>query len=288
MSNRHCAASTLLVVAVLTGCSDPADEGRPAESGAPATPGPSRQAAPAEPSPRTAAEFLARAEEAMAAEKGWTFAVEGREGLLLQGQENAATYTATVRRTTGGSWALHSTGSSRSGKGVTEAEEIYVVDGDVHVKEGTAAWRHGPLSGPEFADKVEDPMAAIDAFRAYGDAVALSREANGPVRLRVRTASAALTAVREQGVVRKALRELAPALEQLRAAGVTAPESRIRVERIEETVVLDPSTYRITAHTFRCAFLIPYGGQDIRYDQEVTERTEGTYEGVIALPGGVG
>lgn len=288
MRNHPCAAAAFLVAAVLAGCSGSTDEGKPVESRAPATPGQSRQAAPAEPRPRTAAEFLARAEEAMAAEKGWTFAVEGREGLLLQGQENAATYTATVRRTTGGAWALHSTGSSRNSKGVTEAEEIYVVDGTAYVKEGTAAWEHGPLSDPEFADKVEDPVAAIDAFREYGDAVSLTQGTNGRVHLHVRTTSAALTAVRDQGVVQKALRELAPTLKQLRAAGVTAPESRIRVERVEESVVLDPSTYRITAHTFRCAFLIPYGGQDIRYDQLVTERTSGAYGGTVALPEGVG
>ncbi|GAA4068560.1 hypothetical protein [Streptomyces shaanxiensis] len=287
MRSRTCAAATFLVAAVLTGCSGSPDGKEPVESRAAATPGQSRQAAPAEPRPRTAAEFLARAEQAMAAEKGWTFAVEGREGVVLQGQESAATYTATVHRTTGGAWALHSQGSSRSSKGVTRAEEIYVVDGTAYVKEGTASWEHGPLSDPEFADKVEDPVAALDAFREYGEAVSLSEGTGGGVRLSVRTTSAALTAVREQGVVQKALRELAPTLEQLRAAGVTAPESRIRVERVEESVVLAPSTYRITAHTFRCTFLIPHGGQDIRYDQLVTERTSGAYDGAVALPEGV-
>ncbi|AZQ36961.1 hypothetical protein EJ357_28840 [Streptomyces cyaneochromogenes] len=287
MSNRHCAAAAFLVAAVLTGCSGltddsgSPDEAKPLES--------AESVESAEPRPRTAADFLARAEQAMAAEKGWTFAVEGREGIVLQGQESAATYTATVHRTTGGAWALHSQGSSRSSKGVTEAEEIYVVDGTAYVKEGTAAWKHGPLSDPEFADQVEDPVAALDAFREYGEAVSVSEdeETDGGVRLSVRTTSAALTAVREQRVVQKALRELAPTLKQLRAAGVTAPESRIRVERVEESVVLAPSTYRITAHTFRCAFLIPYGGRDIRYDQLVTERTSGAYEEAVALPEGV-
>lgn len=288
MRNHHRAAATVLVAAFLTGCSGSADEGKPVESRAPATPGQGRQAAPAEPRPRTAADFLARAEKAMAAERGWTFAVQGREAVLLRGQESAASYTATTHRTTGDGWALHSTGSSRSGKGVTEAEEIYVIDGTAYVKEGAAAWEHGPLSDPEFADKVEDPVAALEVFREYGDAVSLSRREDGRVHLRVRVTSATLTAVRDQGVVRKALSELTPTLKQLRAAGVTAPESRIRVELIEESVVLDPSTYRISAHTFRCAFRIPHEGQDIRYDQQVTERISGAYGGTVELPAGVG
>lgn len=60
------------------------------------------------------------------------------------------------------------------------------------------------------------------------------------------------------------------------------------MESVEESIVLAPSTNRMTAHTFRCAFLIPHGGQDIRYDQLVTERTSGTYRGAIALPEEVG
>ncbi|GAB3003020.1 hypothetical protein GCM10023080_080890 [Streptomyces pseudoechinosporeus] len=283
---RHGAAVAVLLAAALTGCSDPADEGKPVGSEQPAAQ--KEQAAPAEPRPRTAAEFLARAEEAMAAEPGWTFEVKGREGLFLQGRENAATYTATVHRTTGEQWALHSTGTSRTSKGVTKPEEIYVVDGTAHAKEGTAAWQHGPLTDPEFADKVEDPIAALDAFRDYGDAVSLAQRSDGRVELRVRTASTALSAVRGQDVVQKALRELEPTLKQLRAAGVTAPESEITVERVEESVVLDASTYQVTAHTFRCTFLVPYGGQDIRYDQEVAERTAGTYNEGVALPAGVG
>ena len=84
------------------------------------------------------------------------------------------------------------------------------------------------------------------------------------------------------------MRELEPALKQLRAAGVAAPESGITVERAEESLVLDPVTYRITSDVFRCAIRIPYGGQSIRYSQEVTERTKGTFTGTIALPPGVG
>jgi allophanate hydrolase subunit 2 len=83
------------------------------------------------------------------------------------------------------------------------------------------------------------------------------------------------------------VRELEPTLKQLRTAGVTAAERDITAERVEETVVLDATTYRITSHAFRCVFRIPYGGQTIRYSQNVTERTEGVFPGAIALPPGV-
>jgi hypothetical protein len=58
---------------------------------------------------------------------------------------------------------------------VSKPEEIYVADGTAYVRKGTAAWEHGPLTDPEFADKVEDPLAALDAFRGYGDEVTLAR-----------------------------------------------------------------------------------------------------------------
>lgn len=279
--------AAFLVAAGSAGCSGAPDPGGPGQENPVSSRSaqPSRQAAPAEPEPRTAAAFLALAKEAMAGEQGWTFAVKGSEELVLQGQKSAATYTATVHRTTGEPWALHSTGTSRS-KGVAKSEEVYVVDGTGYVKEGAAAWTHGPLSDPEFADRAEDPVAALDAFQAYADAVSLA-ESDGRVELRVHATSAALTAVRDQEVVKKALRELTPTLKQLRAAGVAAPESGITVERVEESLTLDASTYQVTSHTFRCTFLIPYGGQDIRYSQDVTERNDGTFAGAIALPDGV-
>ncbi|MGC9535441.1 hypothetical protein [Streptomyces sp. UG1] len=278
---RRLVAMTVFAVSVaLTGCST--DHAPPS--------GPSHpSAAPAaepEPAPETPADFLALAEAAMAAEDGWRFTVRGSEELLLRGQKSGATYSARVHRTTGDPWALHSTGSIRSSKGVTRSEEIYVVDGTGYVKEGDAAWRHGPLSDPEIADKVEDPVAALDAFGDYGDAVSLA-VSDRRVELRVRTTPAALTAVRDQAVVRKALRELAPTLEQLRAAGVTAPESGITVERAEESLVLDPSTYQVTSHTFRCVFRIPYGSGAIRYGQDVTERTSGPSGEAVVPPEGV-
>lgn len=280
MRTRLAATAALLLSAALTGCA--ADGAPPSEPTRPAA-APAPVESPSAPAPETSADYLALAKQAMAAQKGWRFAVRGSEALTLQGQTSGATYSATVRRTTGASWALHSVGSTRTSKGMTKPEAIYVVDGVGHVKEGDAAWRHGPLADPEIADKVEDPMAALDAFEDYGDAVSLTAS-DRSVELRVRTTSAALPAVRDQGVVRKALRELAPTLEQLRAAGVTAPESGITVERAEETLLLNPSTYEVTSHTFRCVLRIPYGTQGIRYAQEVTERTSGTYEGTVRLP----
>ncbi|GEC07989.1 hypothetical protein SSP24_56440 [Streptomyces spinoverrucosus] len=226
---RTIAASALLLAAALTGCAESADEGKPVDSAQPTAQSP--QATPAEPEPRTAAEFLARAEEAMAGQKGWSFAVKGREGLVLQGQENAATYTAALHRTTGEEWALHSTGTTLR-KGVSKPEEIYVVDGTVYVKKDTAGWEHGPLTDAEFADKVEDPLAALDAFRGYGDEVTVTAPEDGPdgqVELRVRKTTTPLTGVRDKSVVQKALRELDPTLRQLHAAGVAAPESEIAV-----------------------------------------------------------
>ncbi|WP_405590664.1 hypothetical protein [Streptomyces sp. NBC_01092] len=281
---RTFAVPAMLLAAALTGCAGAADEGKPAGSAQPTAP--SRQAAPADPEPRTAAEFLARAEEAMAGQKGWTFTVKGREGLVLRGQENAATYTATVRRTTGDAWALHSTGSTLS-KGVSKPEEIYVADGTAYVKKGSDAWEHGAVTDPEFADRVEDPLAALDAFQGYGDNVTPARTGR-QVELRVRTTAGPLTGVRDQDVVQKAVRELAPTLRQLRAAGIAAPESEIAVGGVEETLVLDAATYRITTHTFKCTFLIPYDGQRIRYEQDLTERTLGTYDGTVAKPEGLG
>ncbi|MFF3329250.1 hypothetical protein ACFYWX_06740 [Streptomyces sp. NPDC002888] len=279
-----------LLLATLTGCSGGGQEDAAAAPvGSTAAKASTRPGA----APRTAADFLARAERATAGEKGWTFAVRGREALLAQGQENAATYAATVHRTTRSPWALHSTGTTHR-EGTDSPEEIYVVDGTAYVKEGgTGTWRHGPLTDPEYANKVEDPVAVLDAFRTYtgddtpGGGVSLVTSGGG-VELRVRTAKAALPAVRERGVVRRAVRELAPTLKQLRANGVAAPDARITVESAEESLVLDPSTYRITSHTFRCVFLVPYGGGGIRYSQEVTERNQGAYAGGVALLDGVG
>lgn len=285
-----------LLSLVLAGCagsdgagSKPVASGSPLEAASAHTGAPQRTA-PAE--PRTAEEFLARAREAMAGRKGWTFAVKGNEGLTWQGRLNAATYTATVRRTQQ-PMALHSTGTTYA-KGVAKPEEVYVVGGTGYLRKGGSGspWKSGSLSDPQIANVVEDPVAALTAFQDYareesGDGVSVVKS-GGQVELRVEVPSAQLPSVRNRGVVKKAVRELTPTLEQLRAAGVTAPESRITVERVEEVISLDSATYRIRSHRFRCTFLIPYRGQDVRYSQDVTERTQGGFTGTITLPAGVG
>jgi hypothetical protein len=271
----------------LTGCA----EDSPAED---------KQAASAKPvespsktaEPRTPEEFLTRAREAMSGQKGWTFTVKGTEGLTSQGRQSAATYSATVHRTQQ-PMALHSTGTTYS-KGVAKPEEVYVVDGKGYVRRGGsgAQWKSGPLSDPEIAATVEDPIAALDEFRNYAeeeptDGISI-RKATDRVQLRATTNSSALPAVRDRAVVKKAVRELTPTLDQLRKAGVTASDDQITVERVEEVLTLAPTTYRITSHRFRCTFLIPYGGQSMRYSQDVTEHTQGVFTGTITLPTSVG
>ncbi|MGW0827230.1 DUF6612 family protein [Streptomyces sp. NPDC002845] len=260
--------------------SEPTATGKPAAS-------PSKAA-----EPRTPEEFLARAREAMSGQKGWTFAVKGSEGLTSQGQESTATYTATVDRTQD-PMALHSTGTTHA-KGVATPEEVYVVDGTGYVRKGgtEAQWKSGPLTDPDIANVVEDPVTALDTFQNYAqekpaDGISV-RKSTGEVALKVSVSSAKLPAVQAGGVIEKALRELTPTLDQLRAAGITAPENALTVERAEEELVLDPTTYRIVSHRFRCTFLIPYGGESMRYSQEVTERTQGVFTEVIKLPSGVG
>ncbi|MFI2431032.1 hypothetical protein [Streptomyces sp. NPDC018693] len=244
------------------------------------------KAAPESSEPRTPEEFLARARQAMSGEPGWTFTVAGSEGLASPGGDSTATYTATVDRTTDNPMTLHSTGTTRS-KGVDKPEEVYVVDGTAHVKKGTdGAWKSGPVTDPEMANVIEDPLTALDAFAGHGEvSVRTSPEA---VELRAALGSpATLSAVRDEPVAQKAVREFQSTLDQLRAAGVSAPDDRITVESVEETVTLDPSTYRLTAHRFRCVFLIPYQGRTMRYSQDVSERTEGVFTGTVTLPAGV-
>ncbi|MGW5663447.1 hypothetical protein ACWEWG_25595 [Streptomyces sp. NPDC003758] len=273
----------------LAGCAESGGTGAPAESPA-ANVGARPKAAPA--APRTPEEFLARAREAMSGQKGWTFAVKGNEGLASQGQQSTATYTATLRRTQS-PVALHSTGTTYA-KGVAKPEEVYVVDGTGYVRKGAAGapWKSGPLSDPKIANVVEDPVAALTAFGSYareesGGGVSVVKS-GGAVELRAEVSSVKLPAVRDRGVVKQAVRELTPTLEQVRAAGVSAPESQILVERVEEVLSLDSATYRIRSHRFRCTFLIPYGGRTMRYSQDVTERTEGAFTGTITLPTGLG
>ncbi|WP_232789685.1 hypothetical protein [Streptomyces jeddahensis] len=225
----------------------------------------------------------------MAAEKGWTFAVRGQESLVLQGQASGASYASTVRRTLAPD-AFQSTGTITTSKGVRKPEEIFVLDGTGYVKEGTAGWKEQPASDPDMQNKVEDPMAAIEEFRSYvkesGGDVTLTRK-GGEVRLQVSVSSRKLPQVRDRAYVKAAVRELNPTLKQLRSAGVSATEDQLTLSSLKQTLVVDADTYRITSHRFQFGFLIPYGGQNITYRQDVREENKGVFEGSIELPTGL-
>jgi hypothetical protein len=283
--NYRLAALIIPLSVSLIGCSA---EGEPTESveSAESTSPEVMKTEPAK--PVTAEDFLDRAEEAMAAQGGWTFAVKGSESLVFQGQTSAASYESTVRRTQAPA-AFHSSGSVIS-KGKRKPEEIFVIGGTQYVKEGGDAWKHGPVSDPDMKNKVEDPVAVIGEFRKYvqesGDDVTLTKE-RGKVRLQVRTGSRKLSEVRDRSFAEKAVRELKPTLKQLQKAGVSASEDQLTLSRLEETLILDSETYRVESHRFRFGFLIPYGGQDITYGQDVNEENRGVFDGHIELPAGV-
>lgn len=245
----------------------------------------------AAPAPESAEDFLGLAEKAMAGEAAWTFAVKGKEGLTFQGQKSDATYRATVHRGMA-PVALHSQGVSTSSKGARTSEEIYVVDGTAYLKKGGAPWKDAPVSDPEMRNKVEDPVAAIAAFRAYArtatgqDDVTLT-EADGTVELRVDSDKQKLAAVRDRAWVKKAVREFAPTAEQLRAAGVPVDNDRLTLSGLTEVLVLDATTYRVKGCRFEFGFLIPNGGQNIAFEQDVRQENRGTYDGQIELPVGL-
>ncbi|MFC7262630.1 hypothetical protein [Streptomyces lutosisoli] len=279
---------------VLVGCSAGGGAGESAkgadsvDSAVRATPDAKRERLPA--APRTPGEFLERAGKAMDAESGWTFAVKGNEGLVLQGQTSAASYTSTVRRTQDPE-ALHSTGTIVS-KGAGKPEEVFVVGGVGYVKEGGtgAVWKKGPVSDPDIANKMEDPVDALEAFESYakaGEGAVEVVKADGDVRLEVNVASRRLAEVKNRPAVEKAARELEPTLAQLRKAGVTAGEEQILLNRLDEVLVLDAKTFRITSHRFECSFLILYQGRTIAYSQNVREENRGVFDGGIRLPAGV-
>ncbi|MGW1028840.1 hypothetical protein ACWD4J_35050 [Streptomyces sp. NPDC002577] len=240
--------------------------------------------------PETPQEFLDRAEEAMAAGKGWTFAVRGKESLVLQGQQSGASYESTVRRTLVPDDAFHSTGTTTTSKGARKPEEIFVLDGTGYVKEGTAGWKKQPASDPEMENKVEDPLAAIGEFRSYlkesGGDVTLTRN-GGEVTLQVSMSSRKLPQVQDRAYVKAAVRELNPTLKQLRSAGVSATDDQLTLSSLKQTLVLDAATYRITSHRFQFGFLIPYGGQNITYAQDVREENKGVFDGSIKPPADV-
>jgi hypothetical protein len=278
----------------LVGCSSGTGTGGSAkassdsgDSAVMATPYVKKEPRPA--APNTPEEFLARAREAMDAGGGWTFAVKGKEGLVLQGQASAASYTSTVRRTQDPE-ALHSTGTIVS-KGAGKPEEVFVVRGVGYVKEGGtgAVWKKGPVSDPGIANKVEDPVDALEAFGGYAKGAGGVQlvKADGEVRLQAHVAARPLADVKDRPVVEKAVRELEPTLAQLRKSGVTAGESQILLDHVDEVLVLDAKTFQITSHRFECGFLIPYQGRTITYSQDVREENRGLFDGDIRLPAGV-
>jgi hypothetical protein len=237
------------------------------------------------PEPQTPEEFLDRASETMREAEGWLFAVRGKEALILQGQGGTASYTATVQRTQNPE-ALHSQGTITS-KGKNKPEEIFVIDDTAYIKEGNEAWKQVPVADPETENKVEDPMMAVEAFRQYlkesADDVTLVKR-DGQVRLQVRVASQKFSEVQERAFAKKAVRELDPTLAQLQEAGVPVSETQLTLSRLEETLILDATTHRIKSHQLQFRFLIPYGNQNITYEQDVREETEGIFDGTIQLP----
>ncbi|WP_137992523.1 hypothetical protein [Streptomyces vilmorinianum] len=293
----RCAAALALplpLALALTACGAAADEGESPEAvrtSATATATASEAAPP--PGPESAEDHLRLAEKAMAQEAAWSFSVRGQEGLTHQGHRSAATYRATVRRGMEPE-VLHGEGSSTSSKGRTKKEEIYVVGGTAYLREGGAAWKAAPASEPAMRNKVEDAVAAVEEFRAYAragdDAVTVTEvEADGTIELAVRSdGKRKLTAVRDLPWVKKAKREFDPTADQLRAAGIPVSDARLTLSHLEEVLVLDAKTYRVTSHRFTFGFLVPYaGGQDIAYEQEVREDNQGPYSGRIERPEGV-
>jgi hypothetical protein len=289
----RCAAALVLPLALsLVACGAAEEDGPNGEAAGSRSPE-AKPSAEAPGAPESPEDYLDLAEKAMAEESVWTFSVTGEEGLTFQGEKNAAAYKATVRRGMEPE-ALHSQGVSTSSKGTKKDEEIYVVDGTVYLKEGSAPWKDAPASDPEMQNKVEDPVAVIEEFRAYAQAAdgdvtvtVTVTEADGTVELRVASDKQKLTAVQDPWA-KKAQREFNPTAAQLRKAGVPVNDAQLTLSGLEEVLVLDAKTYRIKSHRFEFGLLIPYGGgQDITFEQDVREENQGTYDGRIELPAGV-
>ncbi|MGW7405073.1 hypothetical protein ACWGI9_15295 [Streptomyces sp. NPDC054833] len=224
----------------------------------------------------------------MGAEKGWTFVLRGSESAVMQGQApSGATYAATVHRTTA-PVALQQTGTITTSKGERRPEVVYVVGGTGYVKEGAEGWKKGALSEPDIADDVEDPLAELDAFAAYAKSATVSRTGAG-VRLRVSASGWRLSAARSRPALRRAVREVEPALAQLRKAGVTATDGQIMLKSFTETWDLGDAAhgYRVAAHRYAFAFHVPFQSGDITVSQEVRADNHGVFTGHLALPSGV-
>ncbi len=280
---RRWVGGALALSFALCGCT--AQDG-PAKQSTSATPD-EEHARPTAPDPETPADFLGLAEKAMANEPGWTFAVTGKEGLMLQGEGNNASFQGTVELTRKPK-ALHSKGSTLA-KGSTKPDELYVLDGTAYIKEGDGAWKKKPASDPQIQNKVEDPLTALVRFGAYlkasKDDVTVTKGA-GTVTLQVGVDKTKLADVRDRGFVQKAMQEFGPTAKQLRKAGVAVEDSQLSLSSLKETLVLDSATYRVARHRFRFQLRVPYQGKVIFYGQDVREENKGTFDGEVKLPAG--
>lgn len=287
MERRHGWVVLALALSVtLCGCTAQDEPAKPSEP-ATADAGPKKTPAP---EPETAADFLALAHEAMAKEPGWTFAVTGREGVMVQGsQEKAASYKATVEQSRRPE-ALHSKGTSIS-KGSSESEEIYLIGDTAYLKEGDADWKKKPGADPRIQNKVENPLSALARFDAYlsasKDDVTVTTGDAGTVTLEVGFGEKKLTDVQDRDFVQRAMREFEPTAKQLREAGVGVEDSQLTFSHLKETLVLDSATYRIESHRFAFQIQVPNNGRDIYYGQDVREKNKGVFDGEIKPPADV-
>jgi hypothetical protein len=283
---RHTVLLVLPLSLALAACGAEADE--PTAAGSPEAAAQSSAASEPAKAPESAEDFIDLAEKAMAAESAWSFSVKGEEGLTSQGQKSAATYEGTVQRAVGRA-ALHSQGVSTSSKGKKKTEELYVIGEAGHLKEGTADWKAVSPADPEMRNKADDPIAVIHEFRMYaqaagGDVKVTEKGGGGTVELRVTSDEQKLSAVQQRAWAKKAKREFEPTAEQLRKAGIPVDDARLTLSGLEEVLVLDAKTYRIKSHRLDFGFLIPYNGQDMAFEQQVTMENQGVYDGRIELP----
>lgn len=112
-------------------------------------------------------------------------------------------------------------------------------------------------------------------------------DGGGTVELRVTGGKQKLSAVQDASWAKKAKREFDPTAAQLREQGVPFEDGQLTLSGLDEVLVLDAKTYRIRSHRLDFGFLIPYNGQDIAFEQQVTETNQGPYEERIELPAAV-
>ncbi|MBV7698879.1 hypothetical protein [Streptomyces sp. TRM70350] len=236
---------------------------------------------------QTPEDHLDLAEDAMAARPGWTFQVRGEEKLTQAEQQSEAIYSAMMERTQD-PLALHVLGNVSTGKD-TRGEELFVFDNTAYLrKEGSPEWKQASATDPAIANKVEDPVAALADFRGYmkktdGVDVTLTKLAYGQqVSLRADVASRKLADAPDRPWAAKARREVQPALDRLREAGVRVNEDQLTLVSLEEELVLDSATHRILTHWFRFTVRLP--SDHITYTQEVKETNRGEFRERIEVP----